>query len=57
MRARFLKMTIEHLNKNYAHISHGNQSIWFDTKEKVVALMDNGELEIVFDILKEAVLP
>lgn len=55
MRERFVKITVDYLNKNYAHMSHGKQSIWFDTKEKVVALMDDGNLEVVIDIIKEAV--
>ena len=55
MRTFYLKKLLKHLNENYAHLTTGDQTIWY-LKDKVIALWDNGDLEVVWDIFKEGVL-
>lgn len=55
MKSWYLSKLLRFLNKNFLHSNNGEQTIWY-FKDKVVALWDNGELEILADILKEGLL-
>lgn len=55
MRTFFLGKILKHLNKNYEHFTHGDTTIWV-IKDKTIALFDGDSIELLIDILKEAVL-
>ena len=55
MRIWYLKKMLKYLNSNFQHFTSGDSTIWV-MKNKVVALWDDGDLEIVWDIFKESVL-
>lgn len=55
MRIFYMNKLLKYLNSNFEHVTNNDTTIWL-LKDKVVALWDNGDLEILWDIFKEGVL-
>jgi hypothetical protein len=55
MRIWYLKKLLNYLNTNFNHITTGEHTTWI-LKDKVIAIWDNGDLEVLWDIFKEGVL-
>lgn len=55
MRIFYIRKLLKYLNSNFDHFNNGHQTIWY-LKDKAIALWDNGDLEIVWDIFKEGIL-
>jgi hypothetical protein len=55
MNTWYLGKLLRYLNSNFKHITDKDTTIWY-LKDKVIALWDDGELEVVWDIFKEGVL-
>lgn len=55
MRIWYLKKLLKYLNANFNHVTNGEHTTWV-LKDKVIAIWDNGDLEVVWDIFKEGVL-
>lgn len=56
MRIWYIKRMLKYLNNNYSSYNFGGQTIWYNTKDKIVALWDNGDIEVIWDIFKEGIL-
>ena len=55
MRLYYLQKLLKYLNANYEHYADGKNVVWF-LKDKTIAIWDNGDLEVVWEIFKEGVL-
>lgn len=55
MRVFYIQKLLKFLNANFKHESFGENTIWY-FKDKIVALWDDGNLEVLWDIFKEGVL-
>lgn len=56
MRIWYIKKLLKHLNDNFSSVSNGTNTIWYNAKNKAVALWDDGDIEILWDIFKEGIL-